>query len=119
VPLVPIRFPAGLDRARCDKALPAADFAALLVRLSLRTFEAAFAALPDVVFLGDLRCERALPAAVFDFLLVVLLLKVLEAFDAAFLPVTFVVFAINLVAPMDELFVITSIWRTRTNKKLP
>jgi hypothetical protein len=39
--------------SRCDSALPAADLDALLVRLSVKTFDAALAADFDVVFEGD------------------------------------------------------------------
>ena len=49
------------------KALPAADFDALLVLPSRRTADAAFAAFGDVTRFGALVCDSALPAAVFDF----------------------------------------------------
>ena len=51
----------------CAKALPAADFEALLVRPSFNTDEAALAAFVEVVFLGALVWANALPAAVLDF----------------------------------------------------
>ncbi len=73
----------------CANALPAALFESLLVRLSVRTFDALVAVFLLVTFLGALVCESALPAAVFDFVLVFLLLMVFDAEDAAFLLVTF------------------------------
>lgn len=80
--------------AVCAKALPAADFDALLVRPSSKTFEAAEAALADVCFAGAFRCDNALPPAVFDFEPVDLLRIVLDALLAAVLPVTFLFVAI-------------------------
>jgi hypothetical protein len=73
----------------CDKALPAAVFAAELVLPSVRTFEAAVAAFEDVVFAGALVCASALPAALFDFEAVLDLVRVFEALEAALAPVTF------------------------------
>jgi hypothetical protein len=61
----------------------------LLVRPSRSVFEAADAALEDVVFLGALDWESALPAALFDALAVDLLVSVLDALDAALPPVVF------------------------------
>jgi hypothetical protein len=75
--------------AFCDKALPAAVFAAELVLPSLRTFEAAVAAFEDVAFAGALVCASALPAALFDFEAVLELVKVFEALEAALAPVVF------------------------------
>ena len=71
------------------RALPAADFDALLVLPSRSVFEAALAAFDDVCLAGDFLWERALPAADFDFELVFLLLRVFDALLAAFRPVTF------------------------------
>jgi hypothetical protein len=59
---------------------------AALVRPSRSVFDAALAALLDVVS-AELRCVSALPAADFDALLVDSLDSVFEAFDAAALPV--------------------------------
>jgi hypothetical protein len=67
----------------CERALPAADLDAALVRPSRSVFDAAVAALLDVVSFGELRCVSALPAADFEVLLVDGLDKVLEAFEAA------------------------------------
>ncbi len=64
--------------------LAAAVFEALLVRPSLKTFEAALAALGDVTSPGALLWVRALPAAVLDALLVDGLLRTLDAALAAF-----------------------------------
>jgi hypothetical protein len=73
----------------CAKALPADDLDALLVRPSRRTFDAALAALSEVVFFGAFVCDSALPAADFDDLPVGVDFRVFEAdFDALF-PVTF------------------------------
>ena len=68
--------------------LAAAVFADLLVRPSVKTLDAAFAAAADVRSLGALLCVRALPAA----LLTVVLVDVrstLAAARAAVLPVPF------------------------------
>jgi hypothetical protein len=67
--------------------------AALLVLPSRSTFEAAFAALSDVVSLGDLLCASALAAALFT----VLLVEVRNAFEALFAALPPVVFAIGLI----------------------
>ena len=72
-----------------DKALPAADFDALLDLPSWSTFDAAVAAFAEVCFLGALFWDSALPAAVLDFEPVDLLVNVFEALLAAFLLVTF------------------------------
>jgi hypothetical protein len=72
--------------------LAAAFLAALLKRLSLITFEAAFAANLEVVSLGALLWVKALPAA----LLAVLLVDVLSVFDAAFAELRLVPFFIHL-----------------------
>jgi hypothetical protein len=69
---------------RCASALPAADFDVLLVRLFLRTDDAALAAFFDVTFRGALVWDNALPAAVLDLEPVDLLLRVEDAFLAAF-----------------------------------
>lgn len=50
---------------RCERALPAADFAAALVRPSRSTLEAAVATAADVTSV-DFDCVRALPAADFE-----------------------------------------------------
>jgi hypothetical protein len=71
----------------CERALPAADLDAALVRPSRSVFDAAVAALLDVVSAGESRCVSALPAADLDALLVDSLDSVFEAFDAAALPV--------------------------------
>lgn len=68
---------------RWESALPAADFEVLLVRLSLRTDEAALAAVLDVTLRGAFVWESALPAAVLDLLPVDLFLRVEDAFFAA------------------------------------
>jgi hypothetical protein len=73
-----------------ERALPAADFAALLVLPSRSTFEAAFADPPDVTSLGAFVCVSALPAALFT----VLLVEVRSAFDALFAALPPVVLAI-------------------------
>ncbi|MFK5926977.1 MAG: hypothetical protein QM483_10135, partial [Desulfuromusa sp.] len=78
----------------CARALPAADFDALLALPSRRVFDAAVAAFIDVCFFGADRWDRALPAADFDFAAVDLLVMVFDARLAAFLPVTFL-FAIS------------------------
>jgi len=65
-----------------DSALPAADFAALLLRPSLKTFDALDAAFFEVT-LEVLLCDSADPAADFDAFPVDLLLRVPEAFVAA------------------------------------
>ncbi|EFK08793.1 conserved hypothetical protein [delta proteobacterium NaphS2] len=67
----------------CESALPAPDFDCLLVLPSLRTFDAALAALSEVTLFGALVCERALPAAVLDLLPVFLLRRVFDALLAA------------------------------------
>jgi hypothetical protein len=67
----------------CERALPAADLDAALVRPPRSVFDAAVAALLEVVSFGELRCVSALPAADFDVLLVDPLDRVLEAFEAA------------------------------------
>jgi hypothetical protein len=72
-----------LDPCFCDSALPAADLDALLVRPSRSVFEAAEAALDDVVLLGAFDWESALPAALFDALPVAWFVSVLDALDAA------------------------------------
>ena len=69
--------------------LAAALFEAFPLRPSRKTFEAALAALAEVVSPGALLCVRALPAAVLEALLVDLLLKTFEAAFAAFEPVPF------------------------------
>jgi len=56
---------------------------------SRSTFDAAFAAALEVVFVGAFVCERALPAAFFEVEPVDLLVRVLEALEAALFPVTF------------------------------
>jgi hypothetical protein len=61
----------------------------LLVRPSRRVFEAADAALLEVVFLGVPVWDRALPAAALEVRDVLLSRSVLEDFDAAFDPVVF------------------------------
>jgi hypothetical protein len=76
-----------------ERALPAADLAALLVLPSRNTFEAAFDAFSDVVSLGALLCVSALAAAVFT----VLLVEVRSAFEALFAALPPVVFAIELI----------------------
>jgi hypothetical protein len=72
----------------CERALPAAVLDVALVRPSDKTFEAAVAALVDVVFAGAFVCESALPAAVLDFVAVEELFNVFAALVAAFFPVT-------------------------------
>lgn len=74
---------------RWASALPAADFAALLVFLLRSTEDAALAAFWDVTLLGALVCDRALPDAVLDLGLVDLFLSVEDAFRAALGLVTF------------------------------
>lgn len=64
------------------KALPAADFAALLVRPSLSTSDAALAAAFEVTSRGALLCVSALAAALFTVLLVEVR-RALEALRAA------------------------------------
>lgn len=81
--------------ALCDRALPAADFDAALVRPSRRTFEAARAADAEVTFFGAFLCESALPAARLDVALADLLRRVFDAFEAALRLVTFDVLAIE------------------------
>jgi hypothetical protein len=61
----------------------------LLVRSSRRVFEAADAALLEVVFLRVPVWDRALPAAALEVGDVLLSRSVLEDFDAAFDPVVF------------------------------
>jgi hypothetical protein len=78
-----------LLEGRCDSALPAADFEALLVLLSLNTEEALLAAFCDVTFFGAFVCDKALPAAVLDLEPVDLFLSVDEARLAALGRVTF------------------------------
>jgi len=63
----------------CDKADPAADFEALLVRPSRNVFEAAVAALVPVCFFGALVWLKVLPAAFFDAVPVLFERSVLEA----------------------------------------
>lgn len=70
----------------CESALPATDFEALLVRPSRSVFEAADAALAEVVLLDPV-WESALPAADFEVLLVDLLARVFDALEDALLPV--------------------------------
>jgi hypothetical protein len=81
-----------------DKALPAADLEALLVRPSFSTLDAAEAALAEVVFWGALVWLRALPDAVLELLPVDLLVRVFAALKAAFFPVTFFVMSGLLVS---------------------
>ena len=69
--------------------LPAADFDALLVLPSRKTFDAALAAFFEVTLLGAFVCDKALPAAVLDLRPVDLLLSVFDALLAAFGLVTF------------------------------
>ena len=77
--------------SRCERALAAAVFDALLVRPSVRTLEAADAAGAEVVFFGAAVWLSALAAAVFDFVGdVALLVRVLDALLAAFGLVTLV-----------------------------
>lgn len=73
---------------RCANVLAAAVLAALLVRPSRNTFDAAFAAAADVRSLGALLCVRALPAAFLTVLLVDVR-STLAAARAAVLPVPF------------------------------
>jgi hypothetical protein len=73
----------------CERALPAADFDAALVRPSRSVLDAALPALAEVDFPGALTWDSALPAAVFDAAPVDLLPKVFEAWDAALFPVVF------------------------------
>jgi hypothetical protein len=61
----------------------------LLLLPSLKTLEAAVAALAEVTFSGALVWDRALPAAVFDFGAVLLLVSVFDALEAALVLVTF------------------------------
>lgn len=68
----------------CDKAEPAADLEALLVRPSRSAFEAALAALVLVCFFGALVWLNALPAAFFDVVPVFFERRVLDALLAAF-----------------------------------
>lgn len=68
---------------RWARALPAADFEDLLVRLSFRTEDAARAAFLDVTLRGAFVCDSALPAALFDLAPVDLFWRVDEAFFAA------------------------------------
>lgn len=68
--------------------LAAAVFAALLVRPSRNTLDAAFATTADVRSLGALLCVSALPAALLTVLLVEVR-KTLAAARAALLPVPF------------------------------
>lgn len=70
--------------ARCDNALPAADFEALLVRPSLRVLDAAVAAPDPVCFFGALTCDNALPAAFLEWDPVEILVNVFDALLAAF-----------------------------------
>lgn len=76
-----------LPRA-CVSALPAAVFAALLVRPSRNTLDADFAAFGEVVSWGAFACVSALAAAVFTVLLVDVR-RALEAARAALLLVVF------------------------------
>lgn len=80
----------------CAKVLAAADLDLALDLPSLRTFEAADAALDEVCLLGALVWDNALPEAVFDFLPVLLDFKFDDAFDATFLLVTFLFIFISL-----------------------
>lgn len=83
--------------------LPAADFDALLVLPSRKTFDAALAALFEVTLLGAFVWDKALPAAVLDLRPVDLLLSVFDAFLAAFGLVTFD-FAIFFCSPIFSWF---------------
>ena len=75
--------------AFCDRALPAADLEAGLVRPSLRVLDAAVAALGLVCLDGDFVCDRALAAADFEAAPVDFDVSVCEDLLAAFLLVTF------------------------------
>ena len=66
------------------RALPAADFDALLVLPSRKTFDAALAAFFEVTLLGAFVWDKALPAAVLDLEPVDLLRSVFDALLAAF-----------------------------------
>ena len=66
----------------CDRALPAADFDAALVRPSRSTLEAAVAACADVCSWGAPFCVSALPAALLEALPVDWLDSTLEAAEA-------------------------------------
>ena len=78
-----------LDEGLWARVLPAADFDALLVLPSRRTFDAALAALFEVTLLGAFVWDKALPAAVLDLRPVNLLRSVFDALLAAFGLVTF------------------------------
>ena len=75
-------------RWRCDSALPAADFEALLVRPSRSVDDAFDAAFRDVSRSGVPVWESALPAAPLDLVEVEPLVSVFDAVVAAFLPVS-------------------------------
>lgn len=79
------------------RALPAADFDVLLVRLSRKTFDAALAAFEEVTFFGAFVCDNALPADVLDLAPVLLFRIVFDALLAALGLVT-LDFAIGLVS---------------------
>ena len=70
----------------CASALAAADFESLLVRPSLRIFDAAEASDSDIVFFGALICDNALPAAVFVLVPDSGFFNAFDALDAAFPP---------------------------------
>lgn len=74
---------AGYFFERWASADAAAVFVAVLDRPSRSAFEAAVAAVADVVLLGDEVCDRALPAADLDVVPVDLLPRTLEALVAA------------------------------------
>ena len=73
---------------RCVKAEPADVFDDLLEAVRRNVFDAADAALDEVVFDGAFLCESAEPAADFAALLELLLLRTLDAALAARLLVT-------------------------------
>ena len=75
-------------RCLCDIALPAADFAFVLLRPSLSTADAFAAAFFEVTF-EVLLWESAEPAADLDFFPVDLFVSVFEAFEAADFDVCF------------------------------
>lgn len=86
----------------CARVLPAADFDALPVLPSLRTLDAALAALGEVCFRGAFVCDKALPDDVLVVLPVDLLLNVAEALLATPFPVTFflpIFFSLNMRFP--------------------
>jgi hypothetical protein len=97
-----------------ERALPAADFDFLLVRPSLSVFDAAFAAVSDVVFMGFWAWDRALAAAVLDAFAVFELLRVFEAFVAASSPVVFgfafAMFALRKVEMRPRVRFVESFW---------